>query len=267
MTQPLLQTPERAAIEALLATAGEGAELLTFEYLHGYLTGLVLTPGGLLPSEWVTPLLEKNEVVFPDLATGKRFFDRVIALFQRLNEARLNQAELCPYEVSSQQLLDEDMREEITEWVCGLHAAIVLRPAAWLVGEDEAPGLDPQIRKELMASMPMIFAVADPEAIPEVIPDPRPFQEHFLSRTEGWTEEMFTETWDDELIDLYTLVCHGQLRQSVAALQDFSAARGATLPPREWSETRPVVRRDARVGRNDPCPCGSGKKFKKCCGG
>jgi uncharacterized protein YecA (UPF0149 family) len=21
----------------------------------------------------------------------------------------------------------------------------------------------------------------------------------------------------------------------------------------------------ARVGRNDPCPCGSGKKFKKCC--
>jgi hypothetical protein len=25
-------------------------------------------------------------------------------------------------------------------------------------------------------------------------------------------------------------------------------------------------REDARVGRNDPCPCGSGKKFKKCCG-
>jgi hypothetical protein len=21
-----------------------------------------------------------------------------------------------------------------------------------------------------------------------------------------------------------------------------------------------------RVGRNDPCPCGSGRKFKKCCG-
>ncbi|MBN2579118.1 MAG: SEC-C domain-containing protein [Pirellulales bacterium] len=21
-----------------------------------------------------------------------------------------------------------------------------------------------------------------------------------------------------------------------------------------------------RVGRNDPCPCGSGKKFKRCCG-
>lgn len=28
----------------------------------------------------------------------------------------------------------------------------------------------------------------------------------------------------------------------------------------------PVRTRDNRVGRNDPCPCGSGKKFKKCCG-
>jgi preprotein translocase subunit SecA len=26
------------------------------------------------------------------------------------------------------------------------------------------------------------------------------------------------------------------------------------------------VRKDRKVGRNDPCPCGSGKKFKKCCG-
>ncbi len=27
-----------------------------------------------------------------------------------------------------------------------------------------------------------------------------------------------------------------------------------------------VVREGKKVGRNDPCPCGSGKKYKKCCG-
>ncbi len=32
-------------------------------------------------------------------------------------------------------------------------------------------------------------------------------------------------------------------------------------------ETLTVVRRHAPIGRNDPCPCGSGKKFKKCCYG
>jgi uncharacterized protein YecA (UPF0149 family) len=29
---------------------------------------------------------------------------------------------------------------------------------------------------------------------------------------------------------------------------------------------KPVQRKSGKTGRNDPCPCGSGKKFKKCCG-
>ena len=35
---------------------------------------------------------------------------------------------------------------------------------------------------------------------------------------------------------------------------------GKAMPP------RPVTRSGPRAGRNDPCPCGSGKKYKKCCG-
>ena len=37
--------------------------------------------------------------------------------------------------------------------------------------------------------------------------------------------------------------------------------------PADGAPARPqVVRKDRKVGRNDPCPCGSGKKYKKCCG-
>ena len=31
-------------------------------------------------------------------------------------------------------------------------------------------------------------------------------------------------------------------------------------------QNKPVTRDENKVGRNDPCPCGSGKKYKKCCG-
>ncbi|OUS16155.1 hypothetical protein A9Q88_08330 [Gammaproteobacteria bacterium 50_400_T64] len=31
------------------------------------------------------------------------------------------------------------------------------------------------------------------------------------------------------------------------------------------AHTQPIIRDPERVGRNDPCPCGSGKKYKKCC--
>jgi hypothetical protein len=29
---------------------------------------------------------------------------------------------------------------------------------------------------------------------------------------------------------------------------------------------KPITRPGAKIGRNEPCPCGSGKKYKKCCG-
>jgi preprotein translocase subunit SecA len=31
-------------------------------------------------------------------------------------------------------------------------------------------------------------------------------------------------------------------------------------------DEKPYIRESPKVGRNDPCPCGSGKKYKKCCG-
>ena len=38
-----------------------------------------------------------------------------------------------------------------------------------------------------------------------------------------------------------------------------------TLKRKEINDKEPTVV-EKKVGRNDPCTCGSGKKFKKCCG-
>jgi preprotein translocase subunit SecA len=43
--------------------------------------------------------------------------------------------------------------------------------------------------------------------------------------------------------------------------QDYILSRGEDTPANQ------TIRRESeKVGRNDPCPCGSGKKYKKCCG-
>ena len=59
--------------------------------------------------------------------------------------------------------------------------------------------------------------------------------------------------------------------ENVAALVDAPTdevvASGAA--PEEGNvptAVKPIVRDTEKVGRNDPCPCGSGKKYKKCCG-
>ena len=71
------------------------------------------------------------------------------------------------------------------------------------------------------------------------------------------------------------------LPTAVAHIQEYAATGTMVLQPDvddEWLESNGLwpnddddrfpdepVRRE-KIGRNEPCPCGSGKKYKKCCG-
>jgi preprotein translocase subunit SecA len=58
---------------------------------------------------------------------------------------------------------------------------------------------------------------------------------------------------------------------AVASHAETSAFAGAAVggaPPGEMARAQratPLERSAPKIGRNDPCPCGSGKKYKKCC--
>ena len=97
------------------------------------------------------------------------------------------------------------------------------------------------------------------------------------------------KTFDKLMLDTKTQICHNIFRSasSLMAFQQFlqnlsgvrtvhdtssaesgSISQGASAPERQEriAPKRQPVRRHPTVGRNDPCPCGSGKKFKHCCG-
>ncbi len=50
------------------------------------------------------------------------------------------------------------------------------------------------------------------------------------------------------------------------ASSSSSSGADAAFDVAVQSAPQPVRRNEPKVGRNDPCPCGSGKKYKKCCG-
>ena len=53
---------------------------------------------------------------------------------------------------------------------------------------------------------------------------------------------------------------------ATAGAEKGAEAHGADEAQGETVKTKTIVREVPKVGRNDPCPCGSGKKYKKCCG-
>ena len=54
-------------------------------------------------------------------------------------------------------------------------------------------------------------------------------------------------------------------RESEQRLAAAKATHGDDSEPAEAQKKKPVKNTE-KIGRNDPCPCGSGKKYKNCCG-
>ena len=52
---------------------------------------------------------------------------------------------------------------------------------------------------------------------------------------------------------------------SASAMRKWAKANQKKIREQEYGSIKPVVK-EKEPGRNDPCPCGSGKKYKKCCG-
>jgi preprotein translocase subunit SecA len=82
--------------------------------------------------------------------------------------------------------------------------------------------------------------------------------------------DMMRERVENDIIQKlfrYEPVSEEQMVEQRARQQRVAPKIELSAPPKvEGQRPQPAVNRDAKVGRNDPCPCGSGKKYKKCHG-
>ena len=66
-------------------------------------------------------------------------------------------------------------------------------------------------------------------------------------------------SWEDK--NKRTMNKKMRLLESICVQHEIDHLNGITIHDRE-NKTKPMVSQK-KIGRNDPCPCGSGKKFKK----
>ncbi len=75
--------------------------------------------------------------------------------------------------------------------------------------------------------------------------------------------EMFTRLVERIESDVTRYIVRAEIRQN---LQREEVAKPTATNSGKEEKKRPTQRTDVKVGRNDACPCGSGKKYKQCCG-
>ncbi|MGE5646087.1 MAG: preprotein translocase subunit SecA [Acidobacteriota bacterium] len=85
---------------------------------------------------------------------------------------------------------------------------------------------------------------------------PLPYEAEGGEYEEAEPEEEVQPVAASAAIDDFTRNIHRKKDKEMAALQFVGGEAGESK----------TINRGAKIGRNDPCPCGSGKKYKKCCG-
>ena len=210
----------------------EDAKIPNLEALDGFFAALACCPDFIMPSEFLDVIGERfqgdEERVFDDVDEALDFNELVMRHFNHVTDQVANEG---PDEIYLPLLLEDDEGKCWgNDWATGFLIGVGLRHEIWReVIESEEHG----------GSMVPVFALA--------------YEHHEDAAMRPFKEPMS----DKKREELWIAAAAGVRRMYLY----FKDQRLDYLP--EGPE--PVV--SMKVGRNVPCPCGSGLKFKRCCGG
>ena len=203
---------------------------MNLEQLDGFLAALICGPGNVLPSECLRELLKdksKNEQVFKTQAELQEFVALIMRHWNVIVDVLNSNEVFLPL-----LLEDENGAARANDWANGFMRGMELRREDWAVLlDDEEDG----------GSIVPIFTLAH-----EHSPDPemRPYKEPITT-------------------ELREKLIAGAAAGVMAIYSYFEPERFAAAQVTRESGT--FRRSMPKIGRNEPCPCGSGKKFKQCC--
>jgi uncharacterized protein len=197
--------------------------------LDGFLAAVLLNPALILPSEWLPWVWDAEDAqASPDFADLKAA-ERAMALIMGHYNDVARAIDAGDFEPVLYELAQPDGSEffDAEGWSEGFMLGVTRFVDPWW-----RPVLEEHV--ELVA--PMLL----------------------LGTERGWKA---LEESDDH---------RAAARAAYEAIPNAVAALSAHFRPMceqaDRERLAPVRRAAAKVGRNDPCPCGSGKKYKKCCG-
>ena len=194
--------------------------------IHGFCSAIISGPNMIMPSEWIRAI-GISEVEFSSKAELEEVMSGVMAMYNDI----AHQFEAGTFQVINPDLENQDdstisIAKKL--WIKSYMLGVTYDEDAWLIG-------DRQISELLFI---LSSVIADDEEIQSVIDqNSKKLTPHEIKKFRKHSENNLSEIAN--------------------AIYQF------------WlSKRSPIINtadKASKIKRNDPCPCGSGKKFKKCC--
>lgn len=208
-------------------------ETMMIDMLDGFLTAIAIGPTTVLPSEWLPVVWGPTPEDAPQFESMDQA-QHVFGLLMRHYNGIIQTLEYDPDSIAPVLNFNhypDDPHEYLDGegWAHGFMDGVGLRRADWQPLLDDAQG------KAWL----------------------RPI--YLLGAEEVCEDEESLVRWPTQREQLSE-----QIPDSIASIYRFWLPYRRAVHERHLATT--IQRAAPKVGRNDPCPCGSGKKFKKCCG-
>ncbi len=240
MIEPPTLTDHHAEHLAAFLSAPDRPEgTLGYCELAGFLFAVACSPGPVHPSEWIPLVFNENEGGFRTLAEAQEILPVIMALYNHAIDGVMEHAPALPpgCTVRADPLANLDTDAPLARWARGL-----IRGHNWLSelwAEYTPEALDGKLGADLL----VLGFFAN-----------RRMAEAFLNEATRKDKSPADMAGD-------------MLRLLPEAMRDYARiGRAIYVASMEAAQERQKPVRSVKIGRNEPCPCGSGKKYKKCCG-
>ncbi|WP_347250985.1 UPF0149 family protein [Zoogloea sp.] len=226
-----LSDEELEQLEELLVSDEVPADCMNLEMLDGYLAAIVASPLPIPTEDWLPAVwtADEGEVGFGSGASLQKAIELVLRYYNEL--------------VSTIGDAEGDEEGEAEGW----------QPFCYAQGGDD----DPAIGEEWSTGFEQGFEMW-PSEWPDKVGDTT-LAEALLETILGPEEEVAMPADSEAQLALLE-------EKGIAVQHLYQAWRALGLPAPELLGVTAAGAAKSGPGRNEPCPCGSGKKYKKCCG-
>ena len=207
----------------------KGGRAMNVETLDGFFAALIAGPEAVMPSEYYREVFGGEISDICEFSSLEDANEFLGLMMRHWNDIA---GTLFGGEVYLPLLFeDKDGIKAGNDWACGFMRGIGMRNEHWveLINDDKRGG----------CLLPMMMLCHEHDQDPAMRPDP------------------ISPEKRKEVIVMMAAGLLGAYRYFRKHREAYACATFAPKPRRNVSKT----------GRNDPCPCGSGKKYKRCCGG
>jgi uncharacterized protein len=241
MTRITKDVPDAASLVRLrefLASSQRSEDTLRYEELNGFLFAVNCSPERVPPSSWLPMVFGDGQPSFEDPTEASIILRAILELHNSINRdilsGRVGLPEGCGPERDP--LANLELGSPIGMWSRGFLLGHQYLVELW---EEHTPS---QLAEELGSIVMVLTFFADRKL------------------AESYHREFSKGGLDLE----HMAKSLGELLPS--AMEEYAHLGRSMLQAPLKRRTKAQPTRREKVARNEPCPCGSGKKYKKCCG-